>query len=297
MEARMTEEKHARLILVRGGGDIATGTIARLFRAGFPLLVLETDKPSAIRRQVCLSEAVYDGEAQVEDVRACRIRMEDICEGGADRIVDYYHRALVPVLVDPGAQSVRRLHPDIIVDAILAKKNTGTCRKTSCGAYTIALGPGFTAGPGDDCVDAVIETMRGHTLGRIIHEGSAIPDTAVPGAICGFTKERVYHAPADGCFHAVRRIGDIVRKDDPIAYVETAAGEKILIRAKIAGLIRGMLRDGFTVTAGFKTADIDPRASELSNCYTISDKARCIAGSVLEEVCARRNRAGDGGKH
>jgi xanthine dehydrogenase accessory factor len=146
-------------------------------------------------------------------------------------------------------------------------------------------------------VDAVIETMRGHTLGRIIHEGSAIPDTAVPGAICGFTKERVYHAPADGCFHAVRRIGDIVRKDDPIAYVETAAGEKILIRAKIAGLIRGMLRDGFTVTAGFKTADIDPRESELSNCYTISDKARCIAGSVLEEVCARRNRAGDGGKH
>lgn len=293
----MTEEKHARLIIVRGGGDIATGTIARLYRAGFPLLVLETEKPSAIRRQVSLSEAVYDGEAQVEDIRARRIGMEEIREGGADRILDYYHRDLIPVLVDPSAQSVLLLHPDIVVDAILAKKNTGTCRKTACGAYTIALGPGFTAGAGGNCVDAVIETMRGHTLGRIIHEGGAIPDTAVPGAICGFTKERVYHAPAAGVFYSVRRIGDVVRKDEPIAYIETAAGEKILIRAKIAGLIRGMLRDGFPVTAGFKTADIDPRESELSNCYTISDKAGCIAGSVLEEVCARRNHVGYGRKY
>ena len=233
-------------IIVRGGGDLATGTIHRLWAAGFPVLVLETDHPAAIRRQVAVCEAVYEGSATVD-----------------------------------GA-SITALKPDVVVDAILAKKNLGTNR--SMAPLTVGLGPGFTAGVD---VDIVIETMRGHNLGRIIREGSAIPNTGIPGNIGGYTAERVIHAGAEGILYNVHKIGDIVEQSEEIAYIaDEKENRRYSVTATIPGIIRGLIRDGYPVTKGFKIADIDPRKSELSNCFTISDKARCIAGSVLEVVCA-----------
>jgi xanthine dehydrogenase accessory factor len=168
------------------------------------------------------------------------------------------------------------------MSAILAKKNLGTNR--SMAPLTVGLGPGFTAGVD---VDIVIETMRGHNLGRIIREGSAIPNTGIPGNIGGYTAERVIHAGAEGILYNVHKIGDIVEQGEEIAYIaDEKENRRYSVTATIPGIIRGLIRDGYPVTKGFKIADIDPRKSELSNCFTISDKARCIAGSVLEVVCA-----------
>ena len=168
------------------------------------------------------------------------------------------------------------------MDAILAKRNLGTCRNMA--PLTIALGPGFVAGQD---VDAVVETKRGHRLGRIIREGSAIPNTGIPGVIGGYGAERVIHAQANGVFMNVRKIGDLVEKGEAIATIRTPEGKDIPVTAQISGILRGLLRSGYTVTPGFKIADIDPRREELSNCFLISDKSRCIAGSVLELVCAQ----------
>ena len=227
--------KKDALILVRGGGDLATGTIHRLWSAGLRVLVLEAEHPAAIRRQVSLCEAVY-----------------------------------APA------------KPDVLVDAILAKKNLGTTRDMA--PLTIALGPGFTAGQD---VDVVVETKRGHRLGRIIREGSAIPDTGIPGIVGGYGKERVIHAGTAGIFMDLRKIGDIVEAGETIAQIRTADGAMISVTTQITGILRGLLRSSYPVTPGFKVADIDPRKEELSNCFLISDKARCIAGSVLELVCAQ----------
>lgn len=261
------------LIIVRGGGDLATGTILKLHCSGFFVLVLEIEKPAAIRRQVAFCEAVYEGEVTVEDVRCVKIsnlkEMEIIRKQGA-----------VPIFVDPEGESIRLLRPEVVIDAILAKKNLGTSKKMA--PFTLALGPGFSAG---EDVDAVIETKRGHQLGRIIRNGYAIANTGIPGNIGGFTKERVLHAEKAGVFHEVRKIGDLVQAGDIIAAIETADG-KVPVRASISGILRGLLRDGYEVPKGFKIADIDPREDELENCFTVSDKARCIAGGALEAVCA-----------
>lgn len=188
----------------------------------------------------------------------------------------------VPLIVDPDGASITALKPDVVVDAILAKKNLGTNR--SMAPLTVGLGPGFTAGVD---VDIVIETMRGHNLGRIIREGSAIPNTGIPGNIGGYTAERVIHAGAEGILYNVHKIGDIVEQGEEIAYIaDEKENRRYSVTATIPGIIRGLIRDGYPATKGFKIADIDPRKSELSNCFTISDKARCIAGSVLEVVCA-----------
>ena len=262
-------------IIVRGGGDLATGTIHRLWAAGFPVLVLETDHPAAIRRQVAICEAVYEGSTMVEGMEAVLIK--DTAE--AKKVID---TGKVPLIVDPDGASITALKPDVVVDAILAKKNLGTNR--SMAPLTIGLGPGFTAG---EDVDIVIETMRGHNLGRIIREGSAIPNTGIPGNIGGFAAERVIHAGEKGILYNVHKIGDIVEQGEKIAYiVNEDENVRYSVTATIPGIIRGLIRDGYPVTKGFKIADIDPRKSELSNCFTISDKARCIAGSVLEAVCA-----------
>lgn len=262
-------------IIVRGGGDLATGTIHRLWAAGFPVLVLETDHPAAIRRQVAVCEAVYEGSATVEGMEAVLIK--DTAE--AKKVID---TGEVPLIVDPDGASITALKPDVVVDAILAKKNLGTNR--SMAPLTVGLGPGFTAGVD---VDIVIETMRGHNLGRIIREGSAIPNTGIPGNIGGYTAERVIHAGAEGILYNVYKIGDIVEQGEEIAYIaDEKENRRYSVTATIPGIIRGLIRDGYPVTKGFKIADIDPRKSELSNCFTISDKARCIAGSVLEVVCA-----------
>ena len=267
--------KKSDLIIVRGAGDLATGTIHRLKKSGFHLLVLETDHPAAIRRQVALSEAVYSGSTCVENVEAVRIE-------SVEQMRQVWEEGKVPVLVDPKGESIRLLKPKVVVDAILAKKNLGTVRDMA--PLTIALGPGFTAGQD---VDAVVETKRGHRLGRIIWEGSAIANTGIPGIIGGYGKERVIHAAAAGVFEDVRRIGDIVAEGETIAQIRTADGTITPVTTQITGILRGLLRSGYPVTPGFKVADVDPRKEELSNCFLISDKARCIAGSVLELVCAQ----------
>lgn len=265
------------LIIVRGAGDISTGTIHRLARAGFPVLALEVARPSAIRRRVAFSEAVYDGAATVEGVTAVRI-------AGIQEIDEVLARGEVPLLIDPAGESIRRLRPAAVVDAILAKRNLGTTMDMA--PLTVALGPGFAAGRD---VHYVIETMRGHDLGRIIAEGSAAPNTGVPGVIGGYGAERVIHAPAAGVFRMRRDIGSAVDADEIIGVIASGDGE-VPVRAQIAGILRGVIRDSYPVTKGFKLADVDPRLEQLKNCTTISDKARCIAGSVLELVSASANK-------
>lgn len=276
--------KKKDLIVVRGAGDLATGTIHRLKKAGFRLLVLEAEHPAAIRRQVALSEAVYAGSARVEDVEAVRMDVDlaekknrkELLEQEMERI---WKKDGVPVLVDPAGLSIAALRPAVVVDAILAKKNLGTTKEMA--PLVIALGPGFTAG---EDVDVVIETKRGHNLGRVIRSGSAVTNTGIPGIIGGYGKERVMHAQEEGILRNAASIGDIVEARAVIAEIETENG-MVPVEASLSGLLRGLIRDGYPVTKGFKIADIDPRKEELQNCFTISDKARCIAGSVLEVIC------------
>ncbi len=256
-----------KLIVVRGGGDIATGTICRLHNCGFRLLVLETARPNAIRRAVSLSEAVYDSSHTVEGVTALRANSIAQCTA-------IWQQHKVAVLVDPEGKCLHTLRPFALIDAILAKINLGTTKEMA--AITIALGPGFSAG---DDVDAVIETARGHDLGRVILQGPARPNTGVPGAVAGFTTERVLYAQHSGKLEIVTDIGSSVAEGELLARID---GEPVT--APFQGLVRGIIRHGSLVKKGLKIADIDPRSSEQKNCYTISDKARCISGGVLEAL-------------
>lgn len=267
------------LIIVRGGGDLATGTIYKLKKSGFPVLILETRAPSAIRRNVAFSEAVYQERQTVEDLTC-------FLANSLEQAQDLLAEGKLAVLVDPMGESIPRLKPLAVVDAILAKKNLGTNR--SMAPITIALGPGFVAGQD---VDAVIETKRGHNLGRVLWTGSAAPNTGIPGTIAGFGRERVIHCPAEGLLRNVKKITDIVSRGETIALVETENGT-VPVKATLDGILRGLIRDGYPVKAGFKMADIDPRAEELGNCFTISDKARCIAGGVLEAILQRKGVLG-----
>lgn len=297
------------LIICRGAGDLATGIIHRLHRAGHRVIALETDYPDAIRRQVSFCEAVYDGSAAVEGVTARLVPAladaetdTETCSGINDTpaahivsekwdssaIEAVLEAGEVPLLIDPKGESIALLKPDVVVDAIIAKKNLGTT--IDMAPLVIGVGPGFTAGQD---VHLVIESMRGHNLARIITDGMAQPNTGVPGNIAGFTSERVIHAQAAGYIHDVRKIGDIVQKGDEIARIypdkesyDNALSEYVPVNATITGIIRGLIREGYCFREGFKIADIDPRESELTNCFTISDKARNIAGSVLEAVSA-----------
>ena len=309
--------KNNLLIICRGAGDLATGIIHRLHRAGHRVIALETDYPAAIRRQVSFCEAVYDGSAAVEGVTARLVPVltdtETDAETDAEIDTETYsglndmlaahttsekwdrsaieavlEAGEVPLLIDPTGESIALLKPDVVIDAIIAKKNLGTT--INMAPLVIGVGPGFTAGQD---VHLVIESMRGHNLARIITDGMAQPNTGVPGNIAGFTSERVIHAPAAGYIHDVRKIGDIVQKGDEIARIypdkksyDNALSEYVPVNATITGIIRGLIREGYYFKKGFKIADIDPRESELTNCFTISDKARSIAGSVLEAVSA-----------
>lgn len=260
-----------QLIIVRGGGDLATGTIYKLYQSGFSVLILETDHPSAIRRNVSFCEAVYQGSQTVENLTC-------ILADSLDSAVSLLEQGKLTMLIDPHGAAISRLHPLAVVDAILAKRNLGT--HMNMAPITVALGPGFSAGSD---VHAVVETKRGHNLGRVLWEGSAAPNTGVPGVIGGFGKERVIHSPAAGLMRNICHITDIVKKGDVIATIETPSGP-VPVLATIDGLLRGLIRDGYPVTQGFKIADIDPRIDELNNCFTISDKSRCIAGGVLEAI-------------
>ena len=267
------------LIIVRGGGDLATGTIYKLKKSGFPVLILEVANPSAIRRNVAFCEAVYQGTQTVEDM-TCYLAQS------LEQAEQFLTEGKLTVLVDPKGEAISALAPLAVVDAILAKKNLGTSRNMA--PITVGLGPGFTAG---EDVDAVIETKRGHHLGRVLWTDCAAPNTGIPGIIDGFGKERVIHCPAKGILRNVKKITDTVSKGDIIAVVETQSGD-IPVKATLDGILRGLIRDGYPVTAGFKIADIDPRADEYSNCFTISDKARCIAGGVLEAILQRKGELG-----
>ena len=267
------------LIIVRGGGDLATGTIYKLKKSGFPVLILETANPSAIRRNVAFCEAVYQGSQTVEDM-TCHLAVSPA------QARQFLSEGRLVVLVDPAGEAIRELKPLAVVDAILAKKNLGTNRDMA--PITVALGPGFVAGRD---VDAVIETKRGHNLGRVLREGSAAPNTGIPGIIGGYGKERVIHCPAEGILRNVKKITDTVSKGEVIAVVETGTGT-VPVEATLDGILRGLIRDGYPVRVGFKMADIDPRAEEYNNCFTISDKARCIAGGVLEAILQRKGELG-----
>jgi xanthine dehydrogenase accessory factor len=260
-------EKTENVVAVRGGGDLATGVIHRLCRCGYHVLILECSRPSAIRRKVAFCEAVYQGQAEVEGIICTRITDIRECK-------EIWDKGQVPLLVDETGACIKELQPAVLVDAIIAKKNLGTTRDMA--PLTIGLGPGFTAG---EDVDLVIETKRGHDLGRIIEKGMAVPDTGIPGLIKGVGKDRVIHSPAAGRIKNVSKIADLVQKDQVIACV----GETP-VKATITGVLRGLIREGYQVPLGMKIADIDPREEEQKNCFTISDKARCIAGGVLEAL-------------
>ena len=253
-----------RLVVVRGAGDLATGTIIKLHNAGYSVIATEIERPTVIRRTVSLAEAVYSGTAEVEGVTGCLAESA----GDAFRII---RSGSVPIMKDPQLSIIEEVRPAILVDAAIAKRNLGTHKGMA--PFVIALGPGFSAGVD---ADVVIETKRGHSLGSVIRSGTAIPNTGVPGNIAGYASERVIHSPCAGVFHGARAVGDIVCKGDVIAYVGTAA-----ITATIDGKLRGLLHDGLSVPEGFKIADIDPRGAAVDH-LTVSDKARAIAGGVLE---------------
>lgn len=263
------------IVVVRGGGDIASGAIQKLYRSGFKVLVLETETPSAIRRKVAFCEAVYEKEIEIEGIKA---RLVD----NDEEIQDCWDSDIVPVMIDSRGKVIERLKPLAVVDGILAKQNFGT--KRSMAPITIALGPGFSA-PED--VDIVIETMRGHNLGRIIEEGRASENTGVPGIIAGVGIERVIYSDYSGVITNIEKIGNVVEKGDIIAVV----GDNE-IYASISGVLRGIIRDGYKVKKGLKIADIDPRISEKDNCFTISDKARNIGGAVLESILYLKKKKG-----
>ena len=259
------------LIIVRGGGDIASGTIYKLHKCGFKVLVLETGAPSAIRRNVAFCEAVYNKSQTVEDL-TCTLA-ESISE--AEQLLNTQGIAM---LIDENCTSIDYFKPLAVVDAIIAKKNLGT--NTDMAPITVALGPGFEAGKD---VNAVVETMRGHNLGKVIYSGTAAANTGVPGVINGYGAQRVIHSPADGTVKNICRITDRVKKGDVVAVIENGA-ETTPVTASLDGILRGLIRDGYHVTKGFKIADIDPRTEQYENCFTISDKARCIAGGVVEAI-------------
>jgi len=251
--------------VIKGAGDLASGVAYRLHKCGLKTIMTEINYPMVVRRTVSFAEAVYEGRTNVEDIEA---RLAESVEHARELLKD----SIIPVLVDPEANVVRQLHPEIVVDARMAKRNLDTTINEA--PLVIGLGPGFTAGRD---VHAVIETCRGHRLGRVIYDGSAIPDTGTPGAVDGYTRERLLRAPASGKMLPHRSIGDQVQKGDVVASIED-----IPVRAEITGVIRGMLKEGIQVSRGTKIGDIDPRADAEYD--TISDKALAVAGGVLEAV-------------
>jgi len=259
-------------IIIRGAGDLATGVALRLHRSGFRhLLLLETAHPLAVRRMVSFSEAINIGKVCVQGVTARHI---DEAGGTAEWIPD----DTIPVIIDPEGKAIQTRQPDIVIDAIIAKRNTGT--KINDAELVIGLGPGFTAAQDVHCV---IETMRGHGLGRVIYDGYASPDTGIPGNIGGYTHERLLRAPGAGMFETDYDIGDTVKRGDCVATVNSSP-----VYAELSGVLRGLLRSATPVEQGTKLGDIDPRG-KTAFCRTASDKAMAIGGGVLEAILGHFN--------
>ena len=254
------------IIWIRGAGDIATGIAFRLHKSGFSVVMTDLPQPTAIRRTICFSEAIVCGVTHVEDITARSA-------ASAQQAREILAQGEIAVVADPTGEIAKQLEPVAVVDAILAKRNLGTT--LSDAEIVITAGPGFTAG--EDC-HAVVETMRGHTLGRVYYSGAALPDTGVPGNIGGFTLERLLRAPRAGVFRGVKQIGDVVEAGEICAYVDEEP-----MTTRITGVLRGLLPDGITVYEGMKSGDVDPRC-ERSHCFTVSDKALSIGGGVLEAL-------------
>ena len=256
-------------IWIRGAGDLATGIALRLYRSGFDIIMSDIPVPTTVRRTVAFSPAVYTGETQVEGITG------KLCEN-ISMIDTVIESGCIPVIVDPSGEIMKEYKPDIIVDAIIAKTNIGT--KITDADIVIGVGPGFEAGV--DC-HAVVETKRGHNLGRVIWSGSAYPNTGVPGNIGGYTVERIIRATADGVFSAKVNIGDFVKAGNLLAYCDETP-----VYANIDGIVRGLLQDGVNVKKGMKSGDVDPRA-EKEYCFSVSDKASAIGGGVLEAILSK----------
>jgi xanthine dehydrogenase accessory factor len=254
-------------IIIRGAGDLATGTACRLHRSGFfKLLMTEVEHPLAVRRMVSFCEAIHEGSWTVEGIQSARA-------SSLDEVEDSWMSGIIPVVVDPENAFRIKINPDVVVDAIMAKKNTGT--RITDAALVIGLGPGFCAG---EDVHYVIETNRGHDLGRLISKGPALPDTGVPGNIGGKTSQRVVRSPADGIFDSSLQIGSFVTKGTVVGNVSGSP-----VEVTVTGVLRGLIRPGTRVTTDLKIGDVDPRG-EPSMCLTISEKAGAIAGAVLEAI-------------
>lgn len=258
------------LVAVKGAGDLATGVIHRLKRAGFAVMATELPQPTVLRRTVAFAEAVTSGQMTVEGITACRV----------DSVADVetaLTNGFVPVVVDPDGMTLRQMQPRVLVEATLSKHNSGITMKDA--PIVIALGPGYEAGKD---AHAVIETNRGHNLGRVYLQGSAEPNTGIPGTIGGYASERLLRAPCTGRLYGVRQIGDQVQAGEIVAIVKSDE-DMVPITATISGILRGLVRDDLVVSTGMKVGDIDPRAIR-EHCYTISDKSRAVGGGVLEAV-------------
>jgi len=254
-----------KLVIIKGGGDLATGIAHRLFRCGLDIVVTEISRPTVIRRSVAFANAIYESEITVEGVTAVFAQLAEIPALLQER--------KIPVVIDPQCIIRHSLSPWGLVDAVMAKRNTGTSMQDA--KIVIGVGPGFTAGQD---VHRVVETMRGHDLGRVILEGTTAANTGVPGEIGGYTLERLITAPNAGKFRAVKKIGDVVKAAEILCYVGEAP-----VCATIDGVLRGILHDGLMVAKNMKIGDIDPRIQDV-NCWSISDKARAIGGGVLEAL-------------
>lgn len=254
------------IVVIRGGGDVATGIAHRLHRSGFKILILEIENPTMVRRTVSFGSSIFSGEAVVEGVKSIRVyNTKDICQ--------IWNEGHIPVAADRECSVLKEIRVDILVDAILAKKNLGTYKNMA--PLTIGIGPGFNGG---EDVDVVIETSRGHDLGRLIFKGYAKANTGMPGEISGFTEERILRSPCDGTIKNLIDIGAVVKKGQIVAYVGNEP-----VKARIDGVLRGLIRDNIKVKKGLKIGDVDPRGKR-EYCFTISDKARAIAGGVLEAI-------------
>ncbi|RKD32943.1 selenium-dependent molybdenum cofactor biosynthesis protein YqeB [Thermohalobacter berrensis] len=264
------------IVIVRGGGDVSTGVVHRLYKSGFrKILILEIDNPLVVRRKISFAQAIFDGEVIVEGIKAKKVN-------NLDEIYNTWNHSNIPIIVDKDAVILKKLKPNILVDAIMAKKNLGTNKNMA--PITIAVGPGFCAGKD---VDVVVESNRGHFLGRTIFDGYAQENTGKPGEIMGYSSERVLRAPCDGKIKNMFKIGDKVKKGEIVAKIDNKP-----VEAKISGVLRGIIMDGTKVKKGLKIGDIDPRGIK-EYCFTISDKARSIGGGVLEAIFSMKIRKGD----
>jgi xanthine dehydrogenase accessory factor len=261
------------VVLIRGAGEMASGVAHRLHQSHFKICMIEIPHPLAVRREVTFSEAIYGGEKEIEGIRAKLISK-------VSEIEEIWRQRQIPILIDPDGEKTRKfLKPDVLVDAIMAKRNLGT--QMNDAPLVIGLGPGFTA---EKDVHIVVETNRGNNLGKMILKGTAEPDTGIPGEIGGYTIERLLRTMKKGVFHPQRSIGERVNKGAVVAVVEDFP-----VIAKISGVVRGLLRDGVEVKKGMKVGDIDPRGKR-EVCFMISDKARAIGGGVLEAILYRFNQ-------